>query len=96
MSQLFFRRHYETVGRVLGTAHYHSKSAIAEQTIDLIMRIFVKVFSTDSRAFRADLFKTSVLRAAADLDEDASDPAELTPEVQSRRYVAALDPLQFP
>ena len=70
MSQLFFRRHYETIARVLGVAHRHVKSPIAAQTVGLITRMFAKVFMQDSAAFRADLFKQSVLRAASDIDDD--------------------------
>ena len=77
MSQLFFRRHYETIARVLGVAHHHARSTIAQQTIDLITRMFVRIFRADSRAFRENLFKQSVLRAAGDLDVEIADPPKV-------------------
>ena len=68
MAQLFFRRHYETIERVLGAGYYHAKSRLAEQMIDLQVKMFCRVLQQDApKSFNEALFKRGIqLHAHAD------------------------------
>lgn len=60
-THLFYRRHYETIARPLGVAYHHARSRMAEQTIDLVVAAFVKVFQEDSPDFNEHRWKASIL-----------------------------------
>ena len=60
MAQLFYRRHYETLQRILGAACYRARSPIARRTIDLIVGLFVRVLTADAPTFNEQLFRQGV------------------------------------
>ena len=65
-SGLFARRHYEALARVLGAAYYHVKSPAGTQVLDLVLKMFERLFAKDSPRFDAARFRQSVLMHTSD------------------------------
>lgn len=60
MSQLFYRRHYDTIARVIGAGYFHCTSRAGEQMLDLVVKMCVRVFGQDNKLFDEVKFKRSI------------------------------------
>lgn len=60
MAQLFYRRHYETLERVIGACYYRYRSRVARQTLDAAVATLARVLAADSPAFNEALFRQGI------------------------------------
>ena len=76
MAQLFYRRHYETLERVLGAAYMHVTSQPGRQALDLTCKMLSKVLQDDAPTFDPKRFRQVILLFAG----ATADHPELVPE----------------
>jgi hypothetical protein len=78
-THLFYRRHYETIGRALGNAYFHVRSRVGEQTLDLVVAMLVRVFRSDAPdSFQEHRWKAYIVECTRDSEDDDEQTAAAT------------------